>query len=302
MSKLNYHHLSYFYAIATQGSITQASKQLHITPQTLSAQLSLLESQLGYPLFDRQGKKLLLNEKGKIALKYAEDIFGLGDELIQSLKNAHTTFDFKFSVGVTDVIAKVFSFNLLKTLYTLDNTIKLIVKETSLPVLLGELATNKLDAILTDTPLPTNSPLKAYNHLLGTCGFSFFAAAPLAQQLAADFPLSLDKQPFFTAGEGSNQRMSLLSWFQQLNITPVIIGEFDDSILVNYFGQAGYGIFCAPTIIEQHVIQQFNVALVGRTTEIAEHYYLISPERKIKHPAVKHLLSSGKKLLTQQAI
>jgi LysR family transcriptional activator of nhaA len=302
MAKLNYHHLQYFYAIATHGSIAQAAIIMHITPQTLSAQLSLLEDQLGYSLFDRKGKRLVLNEMGHITLSYAQEIFSLGDELIHSLKNHSTDFSFRFSIGVTDVIAKVFSFNFLKSVYAMDDSIKVVCKETSLDVLLGELAVNKLDAILSDTSLPTGSPLKAYSHLVGKSGISFFAHKNLAKTLEVNFPQSLDGNPFFTAGEGSNQHLSVLSWFNELNISPKIIGEFDDSVLTKYFGQAGYGVFCAPTIIENHVIEQFDVEIIGKTTDITEHYYLISPERKVKHPAVQHLLTEGKKLFNQPIV
>ncbi|PKI17877.1 transcriptional activator NhaR [Colwellia sp. 12G3] len=298
MAKLNYHHLQYFHAIATHGSIAKASSVIHITPQTLSAQLSLLEDQLGYKLFERKGKRLILNEMGHITFRYSQEIFSLGDELLHSLKNHSTDFAFKFSVGVTDVIAKVFSFNFLKTIYNMDDSIKLVCKESSLEVLLGELATNKLDAVLSDKSLPAGSPLKAYNHLVGTCGLSFFAHKDIADKLKDNFPESLDNKPFFIAGEGSNQRLSVLSWFEHINISPLIIGEFDDSVLTKYFGQAGYGVFCAPTIIDEHVMEQFGVKLIGRTTEITEYYYLISPERKVKHPAVQHLLKEGKKLFS----
>ncbi|MEH6445530.1 MAG: transcriptional activator NhaR [Oceanospirillaceae bacterium] len=299
MTKLNYHHLQYFHAIATHGSIAKASKILHITPQTLSAQLSVLEDQLGYNLFDRKGKRLVLNDIGHITLSYAQEIFNLGDELIHSIKNQSTNFSSRFAIGVTDVIAKVFSFNFLKAVYEMDESIKLVCKETSLNVLLGELATNKLDAILSDTPLPAGSPLKAYSHLVGKCGMSFFAHEKKAEKLRNNFPQSLDGEAFFLAGDGSNQQLNVLSWFEQLNIIPTIIGEFDDSVLSKYFGQAGYGVFCAPTIIENHVIEQFGVSLIGKATDITEQYYLISPERKVKHPAVQHLLQEGKKLFKQ---
>ena len=302
MAKLNYHHLQYFYSIATHGSIAQASKAMHITPQTLSAQLNLLEDQLGYALFERKGKRLVLNDMGHITLGYAREIFSLGDELVNSLKNHSTNFAFRFSIGVTDVIAKVFSFNFLKAVYAMDDSIKLVCKETDLDTLLGELATNKLDAVLSDTSLPSSSPLKAYSHLVGKCGFSFFAHQSLAEKLKHNFPRSLQGTAFFAAGDGSNQHISVLSWFEQQNISPLIIGEFDDSVLSKYFGQAGYGVFCAPTIIEDHVVAQFGVDIVGRTDEIKEHYYLISPERKVKHPAVQHLLEEGRKLFEQPMV
>ena len=299
MAKLNYHHLQYFHAIATHGSIVQASKVMNITPQTLSAQLNQLETQLGYSLFERKNKRLILNEMGHITFSYAQEIFNLGDELIHSLQNHSTDFSFRFSIGVTDVIAKVFSFNFLKAVYTMDDSIKLVCKETSLEVLLGELAVNKLDAVLSDTSLPTGSSLKAYSHLIGKSGVSFFAHQDLADTLKDDFPQSLNGTAFFNTGEGSNQHLSVLSWFSELGISPKIIGEFDDSVLTKYFGQAGFGVFCAPTIIENHVLEQFEVSLVGRTLDVIEHYYLISPERKVKHPAVQHLLQEGKKLFEQ---
>ena len=296
MVRLNYHHLQYFYAIATHGSIAQAAKAMHITPQTLSAQLQLLEEHLGYGLFERKGKRLILNDLGHITFSYAQEIFSLGDELVNSLKNHSTNFAFRFSIGVTDVIPKVFSFNFLKNIYTMDDSIKLVCKETNLEVLLGELAINKLDAVLSDTSLPSRSSFKAYSHLVGKCGLSFFAQRTLAKKLKDNFPQSLNGTPFFTAGEGSNQYLSVLSWFEQLKISPLIIGEFDDSVLCKYFGQAGYGVFCAPSIIEKHVVEQFGVDLIGRTKDVTEQYYLISPERKVKHPAVQHLLEEGRKL------
>lgn len=296
MFRLNYHHLQYFHAIATHGSIAKASTAIHITPQTLSAQLSLLEQQLGCSLFDRKGKRLILNDMGRTAFSYSQKIFGLGDELLHTMKNHSSQFDLRFSLGVTDVIAKVFSFNLLKSLYEMNDSIKLVCRESSLDLLLGELAINKLDAILSDIALPTGSPIKAYSHLLGKCGLSFFAAKSLAATLSDGFPHSLNQTAMFTAGEGSNQHLNVVSWFGQQGIAPSIIGEFDDSALVKYFGQAGLGVFCAPSIIEDHVIEQFDVALVGRTADITEHFYLISPQRKIKHPVVKHLLNEGRKL------
>ena len=297
--RLNYHHLQYFHAIATYGSIAKASSVLHITPQTLSSQLQKLEEQLGYKLFDRIGKKMLLNSMGNVTFNYSKEIVCLGDELINSLHNHSEKFSFQFTIGVTDVIPKVFSFNFLKNIYTMDSSIKLICKETHLDTLLGELAVNKLDAILSDTSLPVHSAIKAFNHVVGKSGMSFFATKNKAKNLEKNFPNSLDGVPFFLAGEGTNQKINVLSWFEQIGVKPQIIGEFDDSVLANYFCQANYGVCCAPSIIESHVLEQFDLSVIGRTDQIMEHYYLISPERKVKHPAVQHLLNESQKLFPQ---
>lgn len=297
MARLNYHHLQYFYSIAKTGSIARASEVLHITPQTLSAQLSKLEEQLGYQLFERKGKKLVLNDMGKMTYSYADEIFSLGDELVNSIKNQSSGVYYRFTIGVTDVIDKVFSFSLLKEVYAMDDSIKLICKETSLNVLLSELAVNKIDAILTDTPLPYSTSVKAFNHFLGESGYTFFSCKTAARKLRKNFPYSLDGQYLLMAGEGSEQKANLLSWFEQLDINPIVIGEFDDSALAKYFSQAGYGVFCSPTIVEKNTLKQFSVAAIGRTDEITERYYLISPERKVRHPAVQHLIEQGKALL-----
>ncbi|WP_448246821.1 transcriptional activator NhaR [Thalassotalea agariperforans] len=302
MAKLNYHHLHYFYTIAKMGSIIKASEVLHITPQTLSHQLTTLENQLGYPLFERRGKRLILNEIGHVTYSYAAEIFNLGDELTSTIKNRSKNVSTRFSIGVSDVIAKVFAFNFLKTIYTMDDEIKLVCKETNLEVLLSELAINKLDAILTDSPLPNGSAIKAHSHLLGKSGFSFFAHQNIVDKLTGEFPQSLNGQMFFMTGEGSNQKHHLQSWFEELNLTPIVIGEFDDATLAMYFSQAAYGIFCAPTITEQHVLEQFDVKLIGKTNDIEDVFYLISPDRKIKHPAIQHIIKEGKKLFDSPMI
>lgn len=293
MSKLNYHHLQYFYTIAKSGSITRASEILHITPQTLSAQLSTLEDRLGYPLFERRGKRLELNDMGRLTYGYAKEIFSLGDELLHSLTSQAKDIALHFSIGVTPAIDKAVSFNLLKEIYSTRSSVHLACKETNLEQLLPMLAVNKIDAIISEAPLPLDSPFKAFNHLLAESGLTFFAEKNTAKLLRDEFPLSLDKHPMFTSGDGANQRPNLLSWFDRININPEIIGEFDDSALAKYFTQAGYGVFCASSSLEKQILEQFNLGIVGRTCDITERIYLISPERKVKHPVVKQLLEVG---------
>ncbi|WP_272969889.1 LysR family transcriptional regulator [Alteromonas australica] len=293
MSKLNYRHLEYFYTIAKSGSITRASEILHITPQTLSAQLSKLEERLGYPLFERRGKRLELNDIGRLTYGYAKEIFALGDELLSSLDSQSKEVALHFSIGVTPTIDKAVSFNLLKEIYSTRSSVHLVCKETNLEELLPMLAVGKIDAIISEAPLPLDSSFRAFNHLLAESGLTFFAEKSTAQLLRDKFPLSLDQYPIFTSGDGANQRPNLLSWFDRINISPKIIGEFDDSALAKYFTQAGYGVFCASSSLENQILEQFNLAIVGRTYDISERIYLISPERKVKHPVVKQLLEVG---------
>lgn len=294
MPQLNYSHLHYFYMIAREGSIVKAAKILHLSPQTISGQLGVFENYLGMTLFDRKGKRLILNDAGKLVLSYAEDIFALGSELQQSLKASEPGQRIVITVGVIDVIPKILAFDILQHSFELPGPIKLVSRESDFDSLLADLALNKIDLIISDRPLSPGIPIKAYNHSLGQSGLSFYADKASAEILKENFPHSMHQYPYLMSSDKSVQKISLLSWFDQLEITPTIVAEFDDSALLKFFGQSGYGIFCTPTTIEDHVIEQYNVSLIGRTTDIYENYFAISAERKIKHPGVKILVEKGK--------
>ena len=286
MKQLNYNHLYYFYLIAKEGSITQACKILHLTPQTVSGQLATFEDYLGIPLFERSGKRLILNDHGKLVFSYAEDIFKLGHELLQDLSPSQLSQKLTFTVGITDVIPKVFSYDYLKPVLDGDLPIKLICREGELDHLLAELALNRLDVILSDRPIPPGRKVKAYNHKAIDSGMSFYIAKSQASTLKGEFPACLNNQKLLIPGDQSSVKLSLLSWLNDKDLKPNIVAEFDDSALTKLFGQAGYGIFTTPTIVENHVLQTYQVEVIGRTADVTEQLYLITAERKFKHPAL----------------
>ncbi len=297
MQQLNYHHLYYFYVTAREGSIIRAAESLNLTPQTISGQIATLEDYLGKQLFERRGKRLFLNETGNYVFSYAEDIFRLGSELQQNLKHQGSGHHLQFTIGVTDIIPKVLAFDLFKTCLDNDDSLKLVCKEGDLNSLLADLAVSKLDIIFSDHPLPTNSNIKAYNHFVGETGMAFFSTKDSCEALSENFPQSLHKHSLLLPGEKSTQKAELQAWFDRLSIAPDVVAEFEDSALMKLFGQAGYGVFCTPIPIAQHVMEQYNVELIGTTTDITEDFYLISPERKLKHPASLHLFSAAKELV-----
>jgi len=284
--QLNYNHLRYFHAVATEGSVVKAAEILHVSPQTISGQLTVFEDYLGVNLFDRKGKRLVINDIGKLVFSYAEDIFSLGAELQQSVKARDTLQHFIFTVGVTDVIPKILAVDILESSFDLEGPVKLVCREGDFDSLLSELALNKLDLILSDRPLPPGVPIKAFNHFLGECGLSFYADTKSARRLKKNFPASLHQHPFLMCGDKSSQKINVQSWFEDEQIYPNIVAEFDDSALMKYFGQSGHGAFCTPGIIEAHVARQYGVSVIGTTDEVTERFYAISPERKVKHPGV----------------
>ncbi|NIB38785.1 transcriptional activator NhaR [Pseudomaricurvus alkylphenolicus] len=300
VQQLNYNHLRYFYAIAKEGSIAKAAETLHVSPQTISGQISVFEDYLGVQLFERKGKRLVMNETGHLVFSYAEDIFALGAELQQTINSRDASQPFIFNVGVTDVIPKMLAVNILKNAFTLEGPIKLVCREGDYDSLLSELALNRLDLILSDRPLAPNVPIRAYNHPLGECGLSFYADGRTARKLRNRFPESLHQRPFLMCGDKSNQKVNLNSWFDQQQIYPEVVGEFDDSAMLKYFGQSGYGVFCTPSIIEQHVTRQYGVSVIGRTEQVMERFYAISPERKLVHPGVKLLVDAAKEIFARE--
>lgn len=293
MTPLNYNHLYYFYAVATQGSITKASSVLNLTPQTISGQITSFESQIGVELFIRKNKQFHLSEMGQLIFSYAEEIFQLGDELKNVLKTQQPSHWSTFTVGVTGVIPKVLAYQLLNPVLKMPESMRLICKEGDQDTLLAELAINKLDLVLTDQALPMGSHIKAYNHRLIESGFTFFATTELATACKAGFPQSLSGQPFLLQGKKTAVRQHLSSWLEKYGISPNIVAEFDDTAMMKSFGQEGYGVFTAPTLIEKTIVSQYHVDIIGRTDEIKEHYYVISPERKIKHPAILEIINAA---------
>lgn len=286
MEWLNYHHLYYFWTVMREGSITAASKRLHLVPATVSSQVGKLEETLGGKLFARVGRNLKPTDLGHHVFRYADEIFSIGRELMESIDNIPMASRIPLRIGVLDVLPKMVVRMLLEPVLKLPEPVRLICSEDKEKNLLAELAQHKLDAVLSDSPMGTDLSVKAYNHVLGECGVTFFAVNRLAGSLRSDFPRSLNGAPLLLPMEMTSLRRQLDVWFDSLNIKPIVIGEFIDSALLKAFGQKGDGVFAAPSIIESEIKRQYQVEVVGRTNAVQEKFYVISIERILHHPAV----------------
>jgi LysR family transcriptional activator of nhaA len=286
MEWLNYHHLYYFWSVASDESISRASERLHLAPSTISAQVTKLEEMLGGKLFHRVGRNLELTEMGQIVFRYADEIFSIGREMMDTVRGRPVSGPLRLIVGIVDALPKLVVRKLLEPALQLPEQIHLVCREGKENQLLAELSVHSLDIVLTDTPVKPGLSVKAYSHLLGECGVSFFAVDPLAAKLRKDFPRSLDGVPMLLPSPMSALRGSLDQWFDSIDIRPQVTCEFDDQALLKVFGQAGDGVFAAPSVIEEEVQQQHNVKVVGRSDAIREKFYAISVERIVKHPAV----------------
>ncbi len=296
MRHLNYTHLLYFWTVAREGSIARASEVLHLTPQTISGQLKLLEEAVGEALFTRVGRGLALTETGRIVNQYADEIFHLGAELTQRVKSKQALVPTVLNVGVVNSIPKLVALRVLEPALGLEDPVRITCREGDLEYLLGDLAVHRLDLVISDHPIPPGTSVKAYNHALGTSGITFFAHKSIARRFAA-FPASLGDAPMLLPVDSSPLRRSLDDWFDREGITPQVVAEFDDSALLKAFGEAGLGAFPAPTAIAGEVCSMYHSKVLGTVPGISESYYAISPERKLKHPAVLAITESARTIL-----
>ncbi len=282
---LNYRQLHYFWVVARTGSIIRASEQLNLTPQTISGQITLLEQAYGVELFQRVGRQLELTETGRQALTYAEQMFQLGGEL-EAMLRAGPQEQILFRVGVADVVPKSIVYRLLAPTMELENVLRINCREDKLERLLADLAIQRLDLVISDSPMPPHLDIKGYSQKLGECGLSFFATPTLALQHDGPFPECLHDAPLLIPGQETVLRSRLLRWLGDQHLQPRIVGEFDDSALMQAFGQSGSGIFVAPSVIAEEVCRQYGVQLIGQTEAVNESFYAISVERKVKHPGI----------------
>lgn len=282
---LNYKHLRYFWMVAKTGSIARAAEQLHLTPQSISGQLSEFAGNLGIELFRRAGRNLELTDAGKRILSHAEDIFTMGDELLEIVRDQSHKTTMTYRVGCADSVSKLIACRLVAPALELAEPVRLICREGRLASLLAELAVHRLDLIIADRPMPAHLSVRGFSHLLGESGMAVFATAALAGTLDGDFPACLNKAPILLPGEDFAIHHRLLQWLGENNLHPRVVGEFDDSAMLKAFGQSGAGLFFAPSVIAAQVCEQYSVLELGRVSTLVEQVYAINTERRLSHPA-----------------
>lgn len=296
---INYKKLYYFYSVAKYGGVTRASEQLHITPQTISGQVSDLEDYLGAELFYRKGKRMELTAYGKLAYSYSEEIFQIGRELESLIKGKKDQADITIKVGISAVVPKSIAHRILLPIQKMQGDIRLVCHEEKLNNLFAELAIHKIDLIIADRPMPNYIHVKAYSHLLGASKTAFFGIPELAEKYEENFPASLSSAPVLLPGEDSAIRLKLEGWLAEKGINPTIKGEYDDTALMKVFAERGFGIFPAPEVIAEEIFKQHGVIKIGVIDDILLKYYAISVERKLSQPSVVAITKAARSSLWQ---
>lgn len=286
MAWLNYHHLLYFWTVAREGGIAKAAPKLRLAQATISEQIKQLEGALGEPLFRRVGRELQLTPTGHVVFRYADEIFALGRELVDTVEGRPTGRPPRLAVGVVNAVPKLVVRTLLEPAFAMEPAPQLIVQEDRPERLLAELSMHALDMVITDAPVSPSASVRAFNHLLGDTSVTFFAAPKLAAKLRKGFPQSLDGAPMLLPADPSQLRRALDQRFAALKIKPRVVAELEDSALMQVFGEDGRGVFPAPAVIADHVQRQFDLRPVGELPEVRERFYAVSVERKLQNPSV----------------
>ncbi len=286
MQWLNYHHLLYFWTVARTGSVAKACDELKLSQPTISGQIRALEESFGEKLLVRGGGGMVLTEFGELVFRYADEIFGLGRELMDVTSGLAGGIRSRLAVGVADVVPKLVAFRLLRPALEQEAEVEFVCTVDRTDRLIGQLAAHQLDLVISDAPQQSLPDVRAYSHQLGECGIVFFATEGLAKKHRRGFPRSLDGAPLLLPTDNTTLGQSLAKWFGVRDIRPRVVSKFQDSGLLKVFGQAGVGIFPGPRAIEDEICKQHSVVAVGRVEEVRESFYAISLERRLKHPAI----------------
>jgi LysR family transcriptional activator of nhaA len=294
---LNYHHLLYFYHVVREGGVAAAARRLRLAQPTVSAQIRQLESNLGAELFRRDGRRLELTETGVMVRRYANEIFSLGEELLDLVREQPAARGQRLVVGVADSLPKLLVHRFLEPALRQSDPVRLICRQDRYTRLLDELAAQRLDLVLADAPIGPGHNIKAFNHVLGESPVAFFVREDLAARLRRNFPASLDRHPFLFPAEYTALRRALDHWFSTREIRPRMLGEFDDSALLKTFGQVGLGVFAAPVVVAPQLRTQYGVVSIGEPEGLSERFYAITIERRIRHPGVQAIAEAAHDLL-----
>jgi LysR family transcriptional regulator, transcriptional activator of nhaA len=297
MDWLNYHHLRYFWTAAKEGSLARAAARLHVSQPSISEQIRELEGALGEKLFRREGRSNVLTDTGQIVFGYAEQIFALGRELTNAVKQGPAAKTMRLYVGVTDSLPKLVTNEILKPVFSMTQTVHVICREGKMEDLLAQLAAHRLDIVLSDEPASSSTNFKTFNHLLGETGTVICAEKKLAAKLKRGFPKSLNGAPALLPAENSTLRRALDTWFREQHIDPRVVAEFEDLALMKIMAAEGRGFIAIPAVALIDAVSQYGYQAVGKADKCRIQFHAITAERRIEHPAVLLITSKARVML-----
>ncbi|MEM9364936.1 MAG: LysR family transcriptional regulator [Planctomycetota bacterium] len=296
MNWLNYHHLLYFWMTAKEGSVSRAAEKLHLSQPTVSGQLRQLERAAGGKLYARKGQGLVLTDRGKMVYEYAEQIFTTGNELMRRLRGDDASGAIPLTVGIPDYLPKLMTAELLGVVFELDPPIHLTCREGPLQSLLSDLAMQRLDVVLSDSPVGAEVDTNVYNHFLGESEIAWVGSGAMLH-LADGFPDSLSDQPLLMPTENTVLRRGIEQWLEKQSFHPRCIAEIEDGALLKTFAMQSRGLVPIPLAVLKEAKQQYGLELIGVIDDFRLQFHAICRERRVEHPGIVAITESASKRL-----
>ena len=297
MNGLNYHHLRYFWTVAKEGSLARAAVRLHVSPSSISEQVCALESALGEKLFRREARNNRLTETGQLVLGFAEEIFALGSEMMNAVKQPSDAKTLRLAIGVVDSFPKLVANEILKPVFSLPQPVRVVCREGKMEDLLALLTAHRLDLVLTDEPASSSMAFKSFTHPLGETGTTFCAEAKLAARLKRTFPKSLHDAPALLPSENTPFRRVLETWFRTQRLQPRVVAEFEDLALMKVMAAEGRGFIALPTVAVREARERYGFQQIGTAPKCRVQFFAITAARRIEHPGVALIAQQARKHL-----
>ncbi|MCG2626303.1 LysR family transcriptional regulator [Bradyrhizobium sp. WYCCWR 13023] len=289
MPHLNYHHLRYFWIIATEGSMSRAAQRLNVSPSSLSVQIKALEEQLGQQLFERVGRTLQLTEAGRIAVDYAGSVFKSGHELMETLSGLRPGRQV-LRVGAAATLSRNFQIAFLRPLIGRID-VELIIHTGLFDDLLEALDAHKLDIVLANHPASPDARSSFENTLIDEQGVSIVSHKP-AKPTRLGFPQDLARLPIVLPGRGNALRSAFDALLGRSGIRPVIAAEVDDMAMLRLMARESGGLALVPPIV---VIDELRSGLLVeriRLNTLKEQFFAVTQQRRYPNPLVAELIRS----------
>jgi LysR family transcriptional regulator, transcriptional activator of nhaA len=291
MSRLNFHHLHYFWAVAKEGNLTRAAVHLHVSQSALSAQIKQLEEQLGQALFLRVGRSLQLTEAGQLALGYADSIFASGHELMALMRDGRREMRQVLRVGSVATLSRNFQENFLRPLLARAD-VELVLQSGNLPDLLARLRVHTLDLILSNQRVhaSTDNPWRCQRIARQPVSL---VGKPRPKRKAFRFPEELAEVPLLLPGRDNDIRAGFDLMCEKLGIRYHLRAEVDDMALLRLLARDSDSVALLPTVVVQDELRSGRLVEYSVVPDLHESFYAISVQRRFAPPLLKSLLKQS---------
>ncbi|RTL34127.1 MAG: LysR family transcriptional regulator [Burkholderiales bacterium] len=289
LEQLNFHHLFYFWRVAKTGHLTRTAQALHVSQSSLSAQIKQLEDRLGEPLFEREKRRLLLTETGQLVLSYAENIFGLGQEMLGRLQGSSEGMT-RLRVGSVATLSRNYQENWIRPLLS-DPSVTLILESGLLHDLLDRLLQHQLDVVLANEPVPSDPQQPLHCRFLGSQTISLVGPTSRWRGQSLAIPQSLDGLDLALPGPRHALRAQFDALCLSAGVEPRIRAEVDDMAMLRLIARDSGWLTVVPEVVVQDELQSGLLVKVGQSTELKENFYAITTPHRYRIERLERLLA-----------